>query len=123
MSTTQLLQQILSVFGELNAYVQRENELKDFLNIAAELHDQATGLARGALNVPDLQVEKGPRIPTRAHAQAILDILSALPPVSTDIDLATRLGIGKLLANLVQGVTYSLYSEFSDLIPRGNGPN
>jgi hypothetical protein len=118
MNASEVLNKISDVFDSLRVYIDGESELASFQEIACELQAQAKRLAGGEVRVPELRTLKGPKIPSDVHARAILDILSRLPPVDDHIDYGIRLGIGKLLGNLLAGVTHSLYSDFSYLVPR-----
>ena len=117
MSLATTLQQTAEVFGALREFAVADEHLADFRTIVCELETQAIGLARGNRRVPSVQVSHPPRIPSRAHAKRFVEIMARLPSLEDDVDEATRLAYGRLLENLVIGVTGAIYTDFPELVP------
>lgn len=103
------------VFEELRRYVASEPQLSGFLSVVLELEEQARSLVIGKKDVPALTAKLPTSIPSKHLAEQITEIVSKLPAVGEDFDEDTKLGLGRLLENLVIGVTGFVFSDFPEL--------
>jgi hypothetical protein len=114
------LEQLQDVFRDLERLVESEPALSPFRSNARQLREAAEGLATGRFDVPALAEGRCPSVPTRELATRILRILEPLPCLDGDEPMSLARGVGRLLGNLVNGVTHDLYANYEDLIPTRN---
>lgn len=111
------LEQLSAVFQELERLVESEEALAAFRPNARLLREAAEQLAEGNLQVRTLAPGHCPTIPTRALAARLLRALDPLPCLDGDEPMDLARGVGRLLGNLVNGVTHEIYRNYDDLIP------
>jgi hypothetical protein len=116
------LEKTRSVFEQLRMYVASEPQLSDFLPVVLELEEQARRLAEGITDVPALNAKLPDAMPSKYLAERVMKIVSKLPAVGHDFDEVTKLGLGRLLENLVVGVTGTIFSRFPEVVPREQAP-
>jgi hypothetical protein len=112
------LDQTRQVFEDLRAYIAAQPELSEFLPVAAELEQQAEQLAGGRSDIGPLIAGAPASMPSRYFAEAIIRIVSRLPPIGPDLANDAKLGLARLLENLVVGITGSIFLGFPDAVPR-----
>jgi hypothetical protein len=112
------LEETCRVFEDLRAYVASEPQLSEFLPAAVELEAQARQLAKGETDVPPLNAVPAASMPSKYFAERIIEMISRSPAAGHDFDDEAKLGLGRLLENLVIGVTGTIFSDFPEVVPR-----
>lgn len=123
LTTLETLQTTARVFAELKAYGDREPALSQFAPVLLELEAQAELLAQGVTVIPPLQATPPTTMPSRELAIKVTEIVSKLPIVEDDFDRAMIIPLANLLANLVEGVTGTIFAQFPEVIPHDTVEN
>ena len=116
------LEETCKVFEDLRAYVASEPQLSGFLPAVLELEEQARQLVQGVTDVEPLNATPPASMPNKHFAERVMEIVSRLPAVGHDFDDESKLALGRLLENLVVGVTGTIYLDFSEVVPREKAP-
>lgn len=114
--TKQGLLETAQVFEKLRAFICGEPRLAAFGPAARQLEEQARSLASGNTNITPLDPKTTARMPSRELAKKITAIVSELPAVGENFDDETKLALGRLLENLVIGITGAIFSAFPEVI-------
>lgn len=114
------LQATHKVFEELRTYVLSEPDLVAFAPVALELETQARRLSEGMTEIPPLAAPIPDAVPSEVLAAHVIAIVSHLPAVGHDFDPASKLRLARLLTNLVDGITGTVFRDFPHLIPHDN---
>jgi len=107
---------LADIFAELKEYFQQHSEMSEFALVAAELEQQAKQLRlRKRLKVPPLNSPIPQFMPSRIHAQKVMQVISQLRPLGDEIDQIETIAIARVVENLVVGVTGTIFRQYPEL--------
>lgn len=106
---------LADVFAELKEYFQQHSDMSEFAPVAAELEQQAKQLRLRRLKVPPLNSPIPEFMPSRIHAQKVMQLISRLRPVGDEIDQIETIAIARVVENLVVGVTGTIFRQYPEL--------
>jgi hypothetical protein len=108
-----------AVLADLHEYIAGNSQLAAFLPAAEELRANGAALAAGSRNIAPLRRGSPPVLPDRKSARDLVEIMSRIPPIDGDEDADLVRAVARVLGNLVDGITASIFRDFPDEIPRG----
>lgn len=110
---------MVRVFERLDEYISGEPSLHELTSISRALLAQARRIANGDLDIEVLEDEKKlSQLPNRDVAQQLVAIMASLPPLEATESPSLIAAYAALLGGLAGNVTYLIYRDFPDVVPR-----